>query len=131
MRERKRRRRPESWCRLGRRQDLGEMHAADGARRTLQSTADLQQAGVIRPGAHARPGFADCRQLVAKHGGRDIGVLHRERAAEAATFVTAWQLAEIESTHRSKQSQWLVADSERSQGMTRGVIRDGMWKRRS
>ena len=67
----------------------------------------------------------DSRQLLVEHRGRDVGVLDRERAAEAAALLGVRQLDELEARHRAQQPGRSVADTEQAQRMARRVVRHG------
>ena len=88
-----------------------------GRRRRLQHAADLHQAGVVgRRRTPSAPVSSDAGDLVVDHRRRDVGVLDRERAAEAAALVAPRQRDELEAAHRLQQPHRLIGRcSERSE----------------
>ena len=64
------------------------------------SAADVHQAGVVAGDQHLGAGLADVAGLVGAHRHRGVGVLHRERAAEAAALLGARQVDQAQPAHR-------------------------------
>ena len=62
--------------------------------------------------------------LVGQHRGRGVGVLHRERAAEAAALLGAGQLDQVEPADLAQQPQRLVADPQHPQRVAGRVVGD-------
>ena len=62
--------------------------------------------------------------LVGEHRGRGVGVLHRERAAEAAALVGAGQLDQVEPADGAQQPQRPVADPQHPQRVAGRVVGD-------
>ena len=62
--------------------------------------------------------------LVGEHRGRGVGVLDRERAAEAAALVGAGQLDQVEAAHRAQQPQRPVAHPQQPQRVAGRVVGD-------
>ena len=63
------------------------MDRAHAGALTVERAADLHQAGIVGRRADLGAGVEDAAQLVAEHRHRGVGVLDRERAAEAAAFL--------------------------------------------
>ena len=61
-------------------------------------------------------------RLVGAHRHRGVGVLHRERAAEAAALLGARQVHQVEPAHRSQQPARPVADAEHPQRVAGRVV---------
>ena len=74
---------------LLRRQDLGQVHRPHAGPLAPQRAADVHQARVVHRRADLGARVEHAPQLVAQHGHRRVGVLDRERAAEAAALVGA------------------------------------------
>ena len=140
--ERGLRRRPETPARVGRvadadhRRGLAGSGATRGSRRgagsgrparcAAQPAADLHQAGVVGRRADLGAGFERrSATLSASHRGRDVGVLDREGAAEAAALVVA-AAARRASRPRTalQQPRRLVAEMQRAQRVAGRVERD-------
>ena len=62
--------------------------------------------------------------LVGEHRRRGVGVLDRERAAEAAARVGAGQLDQVDAAHGAQQPQRLVADAQHPQRVAGRVVGD-------
>ena len=60
--------------------------------------------------------------LVRAHRRRDVGVLHREGAAEPAALLGARQLAQLKSLDRLEQSGGPLAEAEAAQAVTGRVV---------
>ena len=75
--------------RVRRREDLGEVQRAHAAAPTREAAADLQQARAVDGACRPRRRSRRSRALVGEHRERRVGVLDRERAAEAAALVGA------------------------------------------
>src|SRR5581483_3003922 len=71
----------------------------------------------------ARAGRDDRVELVREHGRRDLRVLDREHAAEAAALLGARQLDELDVAHRAKQAQRPVAEAKPAEAVAGRVIR--------
>ena len=66
----------------------------------------------------------DRRQLLVEHRRRHIGVLHRERASEAATFLGIGKIEELDPGDGAKQPRRGISDAQKPQRVTRRVVRD-------
>ena len=80
-------------------QPPGRPHGQAGAR---QAAADLEEARVVRTGAHLSLGLCNALDLVGEDSRRRLGVLDCERASEAAAFGGVRKLEELEAFDRSK-----------------------------
>ena len=74
-------------------------------------------------------GRAHAAQLVVEHGQRDVGVLDREGAAEAAALLRVGQLDEVDVAHRAQQAQRLVPHPQRAQRVAGRVVGDAVRER--
>jgi len=89
-----------------------------------QAAADVRQAGVVGRRHVRRAGAADRGALVGQHRGGDVGVLHREGAAETAALLRAGQLDQVQSAYRAEQSQRPVAQPQHPQPVAGRVVGD-------
>ena len=62
------------------------------------------------------------RSLSVEHRRRRVGVLHRERPAEAAARLRVRQLDEVDALHLAQEAQRAVADLEQAQPVARRVV---------
>ena len=65
---------------------LGQVHHPYAGPLPREQPADVHQAGVVAGDQHLGAGLPDVPRLVRPHRHRRVGVLHRERAAEAAAL---------------------------------------------
>ncbi len=98
---------------------IGRGPAPAGAahRRCASGTSCRPPRSTRRP---SRGSPAPCR----RHRQRGVGVLDRERAAEAAALVGARQRAQLKAAHRAQQPQRPVAEPQRAQGVAGRVVGD-------
>ena len=80
----------------------GQMHRPHPGALTRQRTADLHQAGVVGGADDLGAGVEHPAHLVGQHRGRDLRVLHREGAAEAAALRRRRQVDELDPPHCSQ-----------------------------
>ncbi len=112
---------PDATGSASRGQDLGQVHACcTPVPQPGQPAADVHQAGASPACTPRRPVPQTLRILSASIARRDVGVLQRERAAEAAALVGVGQLDQVErrpparssrsglSPTRSSRSEWQV-----------------------
>ena len=88
-----------------------------------QRAADVEQAGGIAGGDELRAGGLDGHDLVGDHRRGGFGVLDAEGAAEAAAFLGAGQVDQVDALDGAQQLQRPVADVEDAQAVARGVVR--------
>src|SRR6478735_6218759 len=94
------------------REDLGEVDGAHAGAQPGEAAADVHEARRVARGHDLGPSREDRAHLVGEHRGRGVGVLDRERPAEAAARVRGGQLDEVDAADRPEQPEWHVADPE-------------------
>lgn len=87
-----------------------------------QNAPDVHEAGVVGAAQDVGAGGDGVADLVLAHGGRYIGVLHGEGAAEATAFVGAGQLAQLQSLDGLQEAARSVAEAEETQAVAGGVV---------
>jgi len=95
-----------------------------------EAASDLQQARSVDCRADLRAGAFDRIALVGEHRARGIGVLDRERTAEAATLIGVGELDQLEVAHVPEQALWSVADPRHAKRVARRVVRNPCRERR-
>ena len=98
------------------------MHGANARALARQAAADVHEARAVSRRAHLGLGAEHVRDLVREHGGRHVGVLHRERAAKAAALLRLAELDEVDAAHRAQQAQRGVAHTQNTQRVAGGVV---------
>ena len=96
---------PPSSRSLGRRQHVGEVQHPDPAALPGEQAADVHQAGVVPGDQHLGAGLDDVARLVGAHRDGRVGVLQRERAAEAAALVGAGQVDQPEAADGAQEAR--------------------------
>ncbi|GAC1661982.1 MAG: hypothetical protein NVS9B4_15010 [Candidatus Acidiferrum sp.] len=71
------------------------MHATHAALSAAEASVDVHQAGVVDSRTNLRTAALQAAQFIAEHGNRDIGILNRERAAEATTHFAVREGSEL------------------------------------
>ena len=99
------------------------------ARWRASAAADVHQAGRVDRRADLGARVEHRAQLVAEHRHRRVGVLDRERAAEAAALHAVPELDEVDAAHGAQQPLGPVADPERAHGVAGRVQRDAVRER--
>ena len=89
---------------------------------TVQSAADVHQAGGIGGAERFSAGIQHTAGLVAEHGQRGIGVLDGEGAAKPATFLRIGQFHQINASHRAQQTQRRIAEMQHTQAVAGWVV---------
>jgi hypothetical protein len=110
------------WTVLGGGEDLGQVDGAHAGAQAAQPAADVHQAGAVAGAAQLGVGGQHVAHLVGEHGGGDVGVLHREGAAEPAARLRLWQLHQVDPAHLAEQAQRPVADPQQPQGVAGRVV---------
>ena len=91
------------------------MHRPHRQPAAAEAAADLHKARAIAGADTVGSRRHDRRQLLVEHRGRNVSVLHRERASEAATFLGVGKIEKLDSAHGPKQLQRGIPDSQKPQ----------------
>ena len=85
------------------RQDLGQVHRADGGAGARERSLNLHQATGIERDHRAGAGALDGLDFGARHGAGKLGEFHREGAAETAALLGRLHLAQFQPAHVRQQ----------------------------
>ena len=95
------------------------MHDPGGGGGPGQHPAEVEEAGGVGRREDVRAAGGDRGELVRAHGHRDVSVLDRERAAEAAAFVAAGQVDDADPVNAFEGYDAVVTPSGSCAGSTR------------
>ena len=100
-------------------QHLGDVAHLHRAALALQLARHVHQAAEIAGQQRVGAGRGDVAGLLADHGVGDLGILHAERAAEAAAHFWRLHLAQREALHRAEQACAAAASHRARAGPSR------------
>src|SRR5579859_7366999 len=98
---------------------LGEVTNFDRDLLAMERAAELHQASAIVGDEDLGAAFAQTRDLVLGHRGRDLRELDREHPAEAAALLGITKIDELQSVDVAEQEARLIADAELAHQMAR------------
>ena len=99
------------------------------ARWRRERAADVHQARGVDRRADLGARVEHAAQLVGEHRHRGVGVLDRERAAEAAALARPVELDQVDPAHGAQQPLGPVADVQRAQRVAGRVQRHAVRER--
>ena len=103
-------------------QHLGHVAHGDFAALAGQLARHVHQAAEVAGQQHVGAGRRDLLRLALDDGVGDLGILDRERAAEAAAHLRIGQLDQLQALDRAQKPARLLADAELAQARAAVVI---------